>query len=112
MLAERLQLRGFDTSTAYDAKSALSLLETNPYNYMILDLRLPDIDGTEVLPQAMALRPDLHVVVLSGHANQSDFAVCLSLGAKACLQKPAKFTDLIDALSKNKGADDTFRSNL
>ena len=98
-LAERPQLRGFDTATAYDGNAALSLLETNNFDQMILDLRLPDIDGTEVLRKTMAGFPGIRVIILSGHGNEQDFRQCLALGAAACFQKPAKIKELIASLT-------------
>lgn len=99
-LAERLQLRGFDTVTAYDGNSALSLLKATRFDSMILDLRLPDIDGTKVLQKTIADFPDIQVIILSGHANEQDFKRCLALGAAACFQKPANIKMLIESLRK------------
>jgi DNA-binding NarL/FixJ family response regulator len=84
----------------YDAKSALSQMRQNTFDGIILDLRLPDIDGIEVLRQAKEAFPNMRIVILSGHANDQDFKACMELGAVACFQKPAKILKLIEALSK------------
>lgn len=105
-LAERLKMRGFDPVTVYDGASALSVLNTQRFERMILDLRLPDIDGVEVLQQTAANFPGLHIVVLSGHASARDFSVCLANGAKACLQKPARMQHLLDALAEQTVSED------
>ncbi len=99
-LAQRLALRGFDATPVYDGRSALSRLGRDGFEGVILDLRLPDIDGIEVLKKAMKMSPHIRVVILSGHANEQDFKTCLYLGAIACFHKPAKISELEEALTQ------------
>jgi len=67
---------------------------------MILDLRLPDIDGIEVLGQTKETFPNIRIVILSGHGNEQDFKTCLELGAIACFHKPANILKLTEALAQ------------
>jgi len=106
-LTERFRLRGFDAIPAYDGMSALSRLKSEPFDGMILDLRLPDIDGMEILRQTKAEFPDIKVVIMSGHGNEQDFNTCLELGAAVCFHKPAKIINLIGALSGSNDEDFT-----
>ena len=106
-LTERLRLRGFDAIPAYDGISALSQLKSEPFDGMILDLRLPDIDGMEILRQTKSEFPDIKVVIMSGHGNEQDFNTCLALGATDCFHKPAKILNLIEALSGSNDKDFT-----
>ena len=99
-LAERLGLRGFDATPVYDGTSALSLLGKDTFDGMILDLRLPDIDGIEVLRQTKEEFPNIRIVILSGHGNEQDFKTCLELGAIACFHKPANILKLTEALAQ------------
>jgi DNA-binding response OmpR family regulator len=99
-LAERLGLRGFDATPVYDGTSALSLLGKDTFDGMILDLRLPDIDGIEVLRQTKGKFPNIGIVILSGHGNEQDFKTCLELGAIACFHKPANILKLTEALAQ------------
>jgi len=99
VLAERLKLRGFDTAVAFDGASALSALQTDHYHGMVLDLRLPDMDGSQVLRQTRTNWPEVTVVVLSGHATRAEFDSCLKLGAAACFQKPAKIAEVAKVLT-------------
>jgi len=108
LLEERFQLRGFVTLSAYDGKTALYLLRKGDFDGVVLDLRLPDIDGIEVLRQTMKEFPHLRVVVLSGHGNEEDFQTCLELGARACFHKPTEITKLTQALGASEGEDDRF----
>jgi len=104
-LTERLRLRDFDAIPVYDGTSALSLLKSEPFDGMILDLRLPDIDGMEILRQTKTEFPDIKVVIMSGHGNEQDFNTCLELGATECFHKPAKILNLIKALSGSNDED-------
>jgi len=94
VLAERLRLRGFETTSVYDGTAALARLDREDFDGVVLDLRLPDIDGIEVLRQIKKKFPTLSVVILSGHGTEQDFKTCLKLGAVACFQKPAKLATL------------------
>ena len=100
VLAQRLVLRGFDATPVYDGRTALSLLGMDSFDSMILDLRLPDIDGIEVLRKTMEAFPRMRVVILSGHADEQDFKTCLELGAMACFNKPGKIAELEAALTE------------
>lgn len=95
VLAERLSIRGFDATPVYDGNSALEQFQSQPPDGMILDLRLPDIDGIEVLRKTKKHYPDTIVIILSGHASEQDFETCRDLGALACFQKPASIADII-----------------
>jgi DNA-binding response OmpR family regulator len=99
-LAERLRLRGWAGTAAYDGTSALSWLRKETFDGMILDLRLPDIDGIEVLRRTKEEFPAVRVVILSGHGNEEDFRTCLRLGANACFHKPADISKLTKALGE------------
>jgi DNA-binding NtrC family response regulator len=101
-LAERLRLRGFDAVTVYDGASALSLVRTERFEGIVLDLRLPDINGIEVLRQTMKEFPAIRVVILSGHGTERDFQISLELGAIACFQKPANIKELTAALAEGR----------
>ena len=100
ILAQRLVLRGFEAIPVYDGRTALSMLRRDRFDSMILDLRLPDIDGIEVLRKTLEDFPHMRVVILSGHANEQDFEACLELGAMACFNKPGKISELEAALTQ------------
>ena len=99
-LAERFHLRGFDAVPAYNGKSALDLLKTETFDGVVLDLRLPDIDGIEVLRQTLEEFPEIRVIILSGHGTEQDFKTCLEMGAIACFHKPASILKLTKALAE------------
>ena len=101
VLSERFRLRGIDAIPVYDGRSALETLKKDYFDGMILDLRLPDIDGMEILRQTRQSFPKIKVVMLSGHANDQDFKNCMEMGAIHCFHKPADIKRIAEAFSKN-----------
>jgi CheY-like chemotaxis protein len=67
---------------------------------MVLDLRLPDIEGAEVLRLAKDRRPHLPVVILTAHGTDEDERECMGAGAAAFLRKPVKLDDLVRLLQR------------
>jgi two-component system response regulator CpxR len=106
-LSERLQLREVGTSVVYDGEQALAAVETEEPEVMVLDLRMPGVDGTEVLRKIKGSHPRVEVIILTGHGSPQDRENCLKLGAFAFLQKPVDFEDLSlvmrRALKKRRG---------
>jgi two-component system response regulator CpxR len=94
-LSERLMLREMGSAVAYDGESALSLIREDEPEVMILDLKMPGIDGIEVLRRVKQTNPDVEVIILTGHGSEADREACMKLGAFAYLQKPVD----IDLLS-------------
>jgi DNA-binding NtrC family response regulator len=67
---------------------------------MVLDLRMPGIDGIEVLRRAKKSNPDVQVVVLTGHGTDKDEKQAKKLGAVAYMKKPADIDQLVGTLQK------------
>jgi len=93
-LSERLQMRDVGSAIAYDGESALNLVAEDEPDVMILDLKMPGIDGLEVLKKVKASRPDIEVIILTGHGSDTDREMCMGLGAFAYLQKPVDIDEL------------------
>jgi len=99
-LSERLYMRDMGSAVAYDGESALNLVKEDEPEVMILDLKMPGIDGIEVLRKVKETRPNIEVIILTGHGSEVDREVCMKLGAFAYLQKPVDIDLLSDALRK------------
>jgi len=100
----RLQLRalGHDVDDAAGGAEAMERIEARNPDVVLLDLRMPDVDGWEVLRRLRAA-PDLAtipVVVVSAHADQADRAELRSLGATSILRKPVALERLNAALDE------------
>jgi len=101
-LSERLSLRDLDTGIAYNGEEALKAVKTEEPDLMVLDLRMPGIDGLEVLRRAKRSNPDVQVIILTGHGSDKEEKEAKRLGAIAYLQKPVDIDQLVGALHKEK----------
>jgi DNA-binding NtrC family response regulator len=96
-LAGRLELRDLEPDTAVNGKEALEFVrEQAEPDVMVLDLRLPGMDGLEVLRQTKKAHPRVEVIVLTGYGTKAAEAEARKLGAFDYLQKPVS----IDALAE------------
>jgi two-component system, OmpR family, response regulator CpxR len=110
-LSERLILRDMGSAVAYDGQSALEMLADDEPDVLVLDLRMPGIDGIEVLRRVKKTRPDVEVIILTGHGTENDRKTCMQLGAFAYLQKPVDI-DQLAALLKEANGKVRARKNL
>ena len=103
-LAERLNLRGFDTCVAHDGDEALQVLQNETFFAMVLDLRMPNTDGFQVLEALNQQKErDMPVIVLTGHGSAKDKETCMGLGAKAYMHKPVDVAELVTTLRQVMG---------
>ncbi|MFO7716704.1 response regulator [Desulfosarcina sp.] len=109
-LSERLELRDMGSAVAYDGESALALVAEDEPEVMIIDLKMPGIDGLEVLKQVKATRPEIEVIVLTGHGSEADRKRCMQMGAFAYMQKPVDIDELSDTLKKAHAKIQRFKS--
>ena len=99
-LSERLLMRDMGSAVAYDGESALEMIKEDEPDVMILDLRMPGIDGIEVLRRVKATQPEIEVIILTGHGSEADRKVCMELGAFEYLQKPVDIDKLSETIKK------------
>jgi DNA-binding NtrC family response regulator len=99
-LSERLQLRDMVSSVALDGETALEFVTNETPDVMVLDLRMPGIDGLEVLKRVKEKYPQVQVIILTGHGSDKDEHAAKKLGAFAYLQKPVNLDELVDKLKK------------
>jgi two-component system, OmpR family, response regulator CpxR len=99
-MSERLLMRDMGSTVAYDGESALSLVNEEEPEVMILDLKMPGIDGIEVLRRVKATRRDIEVIILTGHGTEEDKDTCMKLGAFAYLRKPVDIDLLSETLKR------------
>jgi two-component system, cell cycle response regulator len=95
MVHDALEGPEWEVSLAGDGKQALSFLEWDFYNLLILDLRLPDTDGLALLRRIKERSPDTEMVILSGHADLATAVEALRLGAADYLRKPLDDVSLL-----------------
>ncbi len=101
-LSERLRIRDVDAAIAYDGESALHLINEDEPDVMILDLKMPGIDGIEVLQRVKKTNPKIKVIILTGHGGENERETCMEMGAFAYLQKPLNIDEFSEVLQQAK----------
>ena len=99
-LSERIQMRDLESDVAFNGEQALSLLGEDIPDVLVLDLKMPGLDGMEVLRRVRKTYPDLQVIMLTGHGSEKDEEEARRLGAFEYLQKPTEIDKLVEIIKK------------
>lgn len=99
-LSERLQMRDMGSDLAFDGEQALKIVQEQEPDVMVLDLKMPGIDGMEVLRRVRKAYPNVQVIILTGHGTEKDEEEAKRLGAFAYLQKPVNLDLLVQTMKK------------
>ncbi|MUM76033.1 response regulator [Pseudodesulfovibrio sp. F-1] len=97
-LKKRLVHRKFSVSTAQCGEECLALLKQAPVDVVILDVKMPVMDGIEVLGEIVRRMPRVAVVLLTGHADSATAVGGIEGGAFDYLLKPVAIDDLVNAI--------------
>ena len=100
-LSERLKMRDLKNDTVYDGEQAIEFVDENEPDVMVLDLKMPGIDGMEVLRQVKKKYPNIQVIILTGHGTDRDEEESRRIGVYDYLKKPVEIEELVDRI---KGA--------
>lgn len=99
-LAEILQLEDFRVAVAESGEIALGYLEREAFDVMLLDLKMPGIDGVEVLKRVNQLAPDCQVILLTAHGSLDSAIEAVRRGAHDYLLKPASPGDILTSVNR------------
>ncbi|KMY67642.1 hypothetical protein AAU61_06950 [Desulfocarbo indianensis] len=99
-LVARLGLRKLNAVGVENGLAALEHLERAPVDVVVLDLKMPGMDGLEVLGEIKRRRPGVEVVILTGHGSVESGMEGVSRGAFAYLVKPVKLDELMEKIVK------------
>jgi DNA-binding NtrC family response regulator len=94
-MAERMEMRDVGSRVALSGEEALQMVEEDTPDVMVLDLRMPGINGMEVLERVKREHPHVQVIILTGHGSEREEEEARRLGAFKYLQKPADTSDLL-----------------
>jgi len=103
-LANTLELAGYSVIDAGSGKEALEKLKTESVDLMLLDIRLPDMDGVQILKKVKAEHPGLPVIMVTGFGSLETAVQTVQLGASDYLPKPFENKDLFQKIEKALGA--------
>jgi len=97
-VAQRLELRDFDVTKAYNGEQAVEAARGGGFHLALLDLKMPGMDGKEVLEILKKEHKYLEVIILTGHGSVESAVDCTKLGAFSYLPKPYELEQLLDIL--------------
>ncbi|MCC4296744.1 MAG: ActR/PrrA/RegA family redox response regulator transcription factor [Aurantimonas coralicida] len=102
-MSRALEQRGFDVVTAESVEEGLAALKRSAPACAVVDMRLADGNGLDVIEALQRAREDARVVVLTGYGNIATAVTAVKLGAIDYLAKPADADEVIAALSRKAG---------
>jgi len=98
-LSERMQIREVQSKVAYDGDEAIKSMNDDLPDVMVLDLKMPGMDGMELLRRTKKAFPGVQIVMLTGHGSEKDEQEARRLGAFEYLKKPVSIGELMKAVS-------------
>ena len=99
-MAKRLEIRGFEVRTATRGAEAVEAARREQFDLALLDLKMPGMDGKEVLEILKKEDRYIEVVILTGHGSVDSAVDCTKLGAFGYLPKPYELEKLLDTLKQ------------
>jgi DNA-binding NtrC family response regulator len=97
-IAKRLELRDFDVTKASNGMQAVEAARQGKFDLALLDLKMPGMDGKQVLEILKKEHKYLEVIILTGHGSVDSAVECTKLGAFGYLPKPYELEKLLDTL--------------
>jgi DNA-binding NtrC family response regulator len=100
ILSQRLETRGLTVQSAANGKEALEKIQEESFDVIFLDLVMPEMNGLETLQQIKKDRPDMQVILLTGHADLKSGVDAIKMGAQDFLEKPADIQQLMEKIKE------------
>ena len=99
-IVKRLEVRDIKATGVDSGPKALDLLDKEDFDVVVLDVKMPGMDGVETLVEMKKKKPQLPVVMLTGHATVESGIQGMKKGAFAYVMKPVALDELLDKLQK------------
>jgi DNA-binding NtrC family response regulator len=101
-LAERMTNRGLTVETVANGVDAVARIDKGSFDAIVLDMVMPGMDGIETLKRIREKKPDLQIILLTGHASLEKGIESIKLGALDFLEKPADLAQLLAKIQEAK----------
>jgi len=111
MLSTYISMEGYDVESSNSPKSALNLIKNNNYDFVITDIRMPEMDGLRFLQEALEIKRDLTVIVMSAYGTYETAIEAVKRGAYDYISKPFKPEELLLLLKKAEERESLKREN-
>ncbi len=102
LLSERLESRDIDVEKSTTGEKAVDKVKDENYDAVVLDLKMPGMDGIEALKKIMEINPEMQIIILTGHATVDKGVKAMKLGALDFIEKPVKMDELLEKINKAK----------
>ncbi|MGI9350650.1 MAG: ActR/PrrA/RegA family redox response regulator transcription factor [Rhizobiaceae bacterium] len=102
-LGRAMESRGFEVATAESTTEGVASVRSNPPAYAVVDMRLNDGNGLDVIEEIRSRRPECKAIILTGYGNIATAVTAVKLGAVDYLAKPADADDVYTALMRAPG---------
>ena len=99
-LVKLLTMEGYSVLSASDGNEALGLIKENKFQLVITDLKMPGMNGMELMQEIQKLSPDTKVVIITAHGEWNTYLEAMERGAFEYLNKPINKDDLFYAVKK------------
>jgi excisionase family DNA binding protein len=93
-------LKDYDVDVVPDGRSAIELLRLYPYNLLIVDLKMPGMDGLSVIREGKRLKTDLRVIIITGYSTEASAIDAVNLGVDGYLTKPFRVNQVLEQAAK------------
>jgi excisionase family DNA binding protein len=93
-------LKDYDVDVVPDGRSAIELLRLYPYNLLIVDLKMPGMDGLSVIREGKRLKADLRVIIITGYSTEASAIDAVNLGVDGYLTKPFRVNQVLEQAAK------------
>ncbi|HSO62211.1 MAG TPA: response regulator [Desulfobacterales bacterium] len=98
IMAKRLTRRDMVVTTAFSGTQGIQALRAKQFDVAVLDLKMEDMDGIEVLKVFKIMDPNMPVIMLTGHGSEESAKEGIQHGAYDYLTKPYEFTELLEKI--------------
>jgi CheY-like chemotaxis protein len=96
LFVDTLQSRGYEVFATAEGSCAVSIAQEENPDVAFLDIKMPGMDGVELLRRLRSLLPHMRVIMITGYSEDEAVAQALRLGAVACLMKPFSLREILD----------------
>jgi DNA-binding response OmpR family regulator len=104
VLTKRLRKRNFEVTSVLSGKEAVRVMRGQSFDLAVLDLKMEDLDGIEVLKIFKIMDPQMPVIILTGHGSEQAAREGLALGAVDYLMKPCDLEELMQKITESISA--------
>jgi Response regulator containing CheY-like receiver, AAA-type ATPase, and DNA-binding domains len=114
LLSTCLEVEGYEVITAEDGQQALNLIESEFFDIVFLDIKMPEMSGTEVLKRIRAMKKNMPIIIMTAYATVKNAVECTKLGAIEYLQKPFtadKVRSVLNEMLSNENKNHTYKED-